>query len=79
MPSASYRRYSASKASPYTSCRPGDSSGHMSDHSPFSATRFMNRSGTHSAVNRSRQRSFSSPWFLRTSRNDSTSACHGSR
>ncbi len=49
LPSASYLVYNASNSGPQLSARPGHSFGHMSVQSPFSSTRFMNKSGVHKA------------------------------
>ena len=77
-PSFSYFVYSFSKVSLWTSESPGHSCGHIKVHSPFSLTRFINKSGIQSAKNKSLVLFSSFPWFFFKSRKSNTSACQGS-
>ncbi len=75
----SYFSYRALNSVPNLSCNSGTSSGEKSVHSPFLITRSMKRSGIQFAVFMSCVRRRSSPVFLRSSKNSSTSRCHVSR
>src|SRR3989344_663693 len=71
--------YLSSKALPYKSWRSGTSDVEKRVQYPYSARRFMNKSGIHTAVLRSCARRRSSPVFLRSSIKSSISRCQYSR
>ncbi len=77
--SFSYFVYKASNSFPWQSAKPGASLGQNSVQVLLSFTRCMNRSAVQRAVNRSRARASSLPWFLRMSKKSKISACHGSK